>query len=162
MVLDMITINICSCINSTVVHECAQFDGDIFIWFRVIKKQFSTNFQTKLQHLHETDSWDVNRCKLVSSWRKMDVFKPCDLSVVPDTYSNTYKSIYIVKPLYILYNVLIFLKKNTTTLWVQQQIDGLVQDCSISSELAMEILQSYTKPSKCLVMISKTIHPFYV
>ena len=28
-------------------------------------------------------------------------------------------------------------------------IDGLVQDCSISSALAMEILQSCTKPSTC-------------
>ena len=28
------------------------------------------------------------------------------------------------------------------------QIDGLVQDCSNSSALAMELLQSYTKPSK--------------
>ena len=31
--------------------------------------------------------------------------------------------------------------------WLNQ-IDGLVQDCSISSALAMEILQSCTKPSK--------------
>ena len=30
----------------------------------------------------------------------------------------------------------------------QYQIDGLVQDCSISSALALEILQFYTKPSK--------------
>ena len=30
---------------------------------------------------------------------------------------------------------------------VQDHIDGLVQDCSISSVLAMEILQSCTKPS---------------
>ena len=29
------------------------------------------------------------------------------------------------------------------------QINGLVQDCSISSALAMEILQSCTKPLKC-------------
>ena len=28
------------------------------------------------------------------------------------------------------------------------QIDGLVQDCSISSALAMELLQSCTKPWK--------------
>ena len=28
-------------------------------------------------------------------------------------------------------------------------IDGLVQDCSISSALAMEILQSYANPSIC-------------
>ena len=28
-------------------------------------------------------------------------------------------------------------------------IDGLVQDCSISSVLALEILQSCTKPLKC-------------
>ena len=28
------------------------------------------------------------------------------------------------------------------------QIDGVVQDCSISSALAMEILQSYTKQWK--------------
>ena len=32
----------------------------------------------------------------------------------------------------------------------QAQVDGLVQDCSISSALAMEILQSCTKPSKCV------------
>ena len=30
----------------------------------------------------------------------------------------------------------------------QQQIDGLMQDCSISSALAMEILQSCAKPSR--------------
>ena len=30
-----------------------------------------------------------------------------------------------------------------------QYIDGLVQDCSISSALAMEILQSCSKPSTC-------------
>ena len=29
-----------------------------------------------------------------------------------------------------------------------QQVDGLMQDCSISSALAMEIWQSSTKPSK--------------
>ena len=28
-----------------------------------------------------------------------------------------------------------------------KHIDGLMQDCSISSSLAMEILQSFTKPS---------------
>ena len=28
-----------------------------------------------------------------------------------------------------------------------EYIDGLVQDCSNSSALAMELLQSYTKPS---------------
>ena len=31
---------------------------------------------------------------------------------------------------------------------VDKQIDGLVQDCSISTALAIEILQSCTKPSK--------------
>ena len=31
----------------------------------------------------------------------------------------------------------------------RNQIDGLMQDCSISSELAIEILQSYTKPLRC-------------
>ena len=30
-----------------------------------------------------------------------------------------------------------------------QQVDGLVQDCSNSSALAVELLQSYTKPSMC-------------
>ena len=30
-----------------------------------------------------------------------------------------------------------------------QYIDDLVQDCSNSSALAMELLQSYTKPSIC-------------
>ena len=35
-------------------------------------------------------------------------------------------------------------------LWINDKdIDGLVQDCSISSMLAMEILQSCTKPSIC-------------
>ena len=32
--------------------------------------------------------------------------------------------------------------------WMNWQIDGLVQDCSIFSALAMEILQSCTKPSR--------------
>ena len=31
------------------------------------------------------------------------------------------------------------------------KIDGLVQDCSNSSALAMELLQSCTKPSKCML-----------
>ena len=30
------------------------------------------------------------------------------------------------------------------------QVDGLVQDCSNSSALAMELLQSCTKPLKCV------------
>ena len=33
------------------------------------------------------------------------------------------------------------------------KIDGSVQDCSISSALAMEILLSCTKPSKCMTRI---------
>ena len=33
------------------------------------------------------------------------------------------------------------------TLQVPPDIDGLVQDCSISNALALEILQSCTKPS---------------
>ena len=37
---------------------------------------------------------------------------------------------------------------SVTSMLVCQQIDGLVQDCSISSALALEILQSCTKPSK--------------
>ena len=42
------------------------------------------------------------------------------------------------------------------------KIDGLVQDCSISSALAMEILQSCTKPSKCSLIVEidlKGNHP---
>ena len=34
------------------------------------------------------------------------------------------------------------------------QIDGLVKDCSISSALAMEILQSGTKPSICCMYVT--------
>ena len=37
--------------------------------------------------------------------------------------------------------------KSTDTLFGMSYIDGLVQDCSIFSALAMEILQSCTKPS---------------
>ena len=37
----------------------------------------------------------------------------------------------------------------------EHQIDGLVQDCSISSALAMEILQSCTKSSKWNLYLSK-------
>ena len=33
--------------------------------------------------------------------------------------------------------------------WSNSDIDGLVQDCSKSSALAMELLQSCTKPSIC-------------
>ena len=44
------------------------------------------------------------------------------------------------------------------------QIDGLVQDCSISSALAMEILQSCTKPSKyaqsCTIGVSNADERF--
>ena len=36
---------------------------------------------------------------------------------------------------------------------VNKQIDGLVQDCSNSNALAMELLQSCTKPSKCAVIV---------
>ena len=32
---------------------------------------------------------------------------------------------------------------------LQEHIDGLVQDCSNSSVLAIELLQSCTKPSRC-------------
>ena len=35
-------------------------------------------------------------------------------------------------------------------------IDGLVQDCSISIANALEILQSCTKPSICIMMTLKT------
>ena len=34
-------------------------------------------------------------------------------------------------------------------------IDGLVQDCSISSALALEILQFCTKPSICLNVLKQ-------
>ena len=34
-------------------------------------------------------------------------------------------------------------------------VDGLVQDCSNSSALAMELLQSYTKPGMCSTEIKK-------
>ena len=37
----------------------------------------------------------------------------------------------------------------TFTHILQDHFDGLVQDCSISSALAMEILQSCTKPPTC-------------
>ena len=30
---------------------------------------------------------------------------------------------------------------------IKEHVDGLVQDCSNSSALAMELLQSFTKPS---------------
>ena len=40
------------------------------------------------------------------------------------------------------------------------QIDGLVQDCSNSSALAIELLQSCTKPSKCPLQMS--IHPLSI
>ena len=39
------------------------------------------------------------------------------------------------------------------------QIDGLVQDCSNSHALAMELLQSCTKPSKYSTLLYQT--PFY-
>ena len=35
------------------------------------------------------------------------------------------------------------------TSYYSQYIDGLVQDCCISSANALEILQSYTEPSIC-------------
>ena len=38
--------------------------------------------------------------------------------------------------------------ENSHTVCVNQHIDDLMQDCSISSALAMEILQSCTKPSR--------------
>ena len=53
-----------------------------------------------------------------------------------------------------------FMSKHTLSQWKKTlhslaenfwcYIDGLVQDCSISSALAMEILQSCTKPLTCL------------
>ena len=39
-----------------------------------------------------------------------------------------------------------FLLKNKDLFILQGHIDGLVQDCSNSSALAMELLQSCTKP----------------
>ena len=35
--------------------------------------------------------------------------------------------------------------------WYNDYIDGLAQDCSISSALVMDILRSCTKPSICLI-----------
>ena len=35
------------------------------------------------------------------------------------------------------------------TICIKRYVDGLLQDCSISSALAMEILQSCTKPTMC-------------
>ena len=40
---------------------------------------------------------------------------------------------------------------NIHVMTTRRQVDGLVKDCSISSANALEILQSCTKPSKCLV-----------
>ena len=37
-------------------------------------------------------------------------------------------------------------------------VDGLVQDCSNSSALAMELLQSYTKPSICSSLKTESCH----
>ena len=39
--------------------------------------------------------------------------------------------------------------KFLTMFYRREHLHGLVQDCSISSALAMEILQSCTKPSLC-------------
>ena len=47
--------------------------------------------------------------------------------------------------LYIYYTPQMILGGNRLT---DKQIDGLVQDCSNSSALAVELLQSYSKPSK--------------
>ena len=41
-------------------------------------------------------------------------------------------------------------------------IDGLVQDCSNSSALAMELLQSCTKPSICAWLEIKLLQPLHV
>ena len=41
---------------------------------------------------------------------------------------------------------------------LELHIDGLVQDCNNSSALAMELLQSYTKPSIWLSSLGRTKH----
>ena len=46
-----------------------------------------------------------------------------------------------------------WLRSKVSGHWKQPHIDGLVQDCSISSALAMEILQSCTKPSTYYMVI---------
>ena len=46
----------------------------------------------------------------------------------------------------------------------EHYIDGLVQDCSISSALAMDILQSCTKPSiyrLCIIILRTWITPIF-
>ena len=43
--------------------------------------------------------------------------------------------------------------------WKQPHIHGLVQDCSISSALAMEILQSCTKPSTYMAKVGMAKDP---
>ena len=43
----------------------------------------------------------------------------------------------------------------TGSTWKCLHIDGLAQDCSNSSALTMELLQSFTKPLICLVKIYK-------
>ena len=42
------------------------------------------------------------------------------------------------------------------------EIDGLVQDCSNSIALAMELLQSYTKPSINVLIFFPCILPWWV
>ena len=44
------------------------------------------------------------------------------------------------------------MQQSEITVSYHHYIDGLVQDCSISSANALEILQSYTKPSICYVI----------
>ena len=55
-------------------------------------------------------------------------------------------------------------KTQHNTAWTMcrlSYIDGLVQDCSNSSALAMELLQSCTKPSICAVYIQSEIYQLY-
>ena len=47
-----------------------------------------------------------------------------------------------------------FYQKDPTCSFAQAHIDGLVQHCSNSSGLAMELLQSCTKPSKSLIILT--------
>ena len=92
----------------------------------------------------------------------------CRLIVIPDLYRN--EILFRTLIIKVWKNSMISFWMSSCTSWWNcnhgydadmsslVKIDGLVQDCSNSSALAMELLQSCTKPSKSCSIILQTWH----
>ena len=116
------------------------------------------NFLLKAHKIHPSEGklWGV----FVSSNSKSDLWSAAGLYVLSQYIRQRYNS---TQRFYFLYVALLIYKARHRQFIFY--INGLVQDCSNASALAIELLQSCTKPSICCVinLQSQTcfIHPFY-